>query len=475
MLTVTVLLVLSFLFLSDPTITIEFKGDDISDLFPLPAERVQVSKLSTDYKASGNFLVVLNYYEQLTCATRNLLMIGYVAQNLGAKLVIPFLLRSRFYGIPELIADSEISGEFLPLDTVFDLERLNETMHSQSGTYLVKFENFIHYAPREIVIVDQIRGYAIDGELTLDNQKLTAIYNFMNRTSTKGFDCTNNVPGDHWFIKRVHLMLRRYTRLLEAEEFKISEYICISATVDISTTEIKYLIGTEPRTILFTQYRGCAYRSCNELSPKVSGNSYRNRIIYHSNNLKFVPPLIGSLFNSTIKQTALQYLKILLIGRPFISIHIRIEKLQRVNRVFNKQTECCLHLLKSLILVFREQYADRIMMITDMSEYGSDSCTNFDCIKYIRKFKQSLTNMGLIPYNFNPEVTGNSRSSAFASLVEMHMLSMGDRLVVMGAGSFKYGIIAEFLNSNPSNKVYHICTDRGNVLNEFSHLGKDCS
>jgi len=451
-----------------------FEDDDISDLFPLPAERVQASNPSTDYKASGNFLVVLNYYEQLTCATRNLLMVGYVAQNLDAKLVTPFLLHSRLYGIPDLITNAEIPGEFLPLETVFDIGKLNETIHTNSGSYLVDFENFIRFAPREIAIVDQIRDFAIGRDVTLGNQYLRAIYKMMNRTKTKAFDCTNHVPGDHWFINRIHLMLRRYTRLFGAEEFKISEYICISTTVDITTTEIKYVIGSEPRTVVFTQYRGCAYRSCNEQSTRIIGKSTRNRILYHS-NFKAALPKIGSLYNSTIKQTALQYLDTLQIrNRPFISLHIRIEKLQRVNLVFNKQTECCLHLLKSLILVFREQYVDRIMMITDMGEYGSDSCTDLDCIKYIRKFQQSLTSMGLVSYNFIPEVTSNIRSSAFASLVEMHMLAMGDRLIVMGAGSFKYGIITQFSTSNPSSKVYHICTDQGNILNEFSHLEGDC-
>jgi len=450
-----------------------FEDDDISDLFPLPAGRVQTSNSITDYKASGNFLVVLNYYEQLTCATRNLLMAGYVAQNLDAKLVIPFLLHSRLYGIPELITVHEIPGEFLPLETIFDIDKLNETMHTNSGSYLVNFENFIRFAPREIAIVDQIRGFAIGRDLTLDNQYLRAIYKMMNRTKTKAFDCTSHVPEDHWFIKRTHLMLRRYTRLFGAEEFKISEYICISTTVDISTTEIKYVIGSEPRTVVFTQYRGCAYRDCNERSPRIIGKSTRNRILYHS-NFKTALPKIGSLYNSTIQQTALQYLKILQISSPFISLHIRIEKLQRVNRVFNKKTECCLHLLKSLILVFREQYVDRIVMITDMGEYGSDSCTDFNCTKYIRKFQQSLTSMGLVSYNFIPEVTSSIRNSAFASLVEMHMLAMGDRLIVMGAGSFKYGAITHFLTSNPSTKVYHICTDQGNILNEFSHLEGDC-
>ncbi|XP_065912394.1 uncharacterized protein [Dysidea avara] len=456
---------------------ITFEDDDISDLFPLSTERFQASKANTDYRASGNFLVVLNYYEQLTCAIRNLLVFGYVAQNLGAKLVSPYLLHSRLYGIPDLIGKAEIPGEFLPLETVFDVDKLNETLNFNSGSCLVNFENFIRYAPREITIVDQVRGHAVGRDLTLDNKHLRAIYNMMNQTKTKAYDCTSHIPWDHWFIQRTHLMLRKYARLFDVQEFKISEYICISTTVDVTTTEIKYLIGPEPRTIVFTQYRGCAYRSCNERSPHTINQPTRNRILYHSNNFKPAPPnqIINSLYKSAIKQTALQYLQIIQIDDPFISLHIRIEKLQRVNRVFNKQTECCLQLLQSLIEVLRKQYVDRIMMITDMGEYGSDSCSDLYCIKYVRKFRQRLTTMELEPYSFNPELTNSSKSSAFASLVEMHMLAMGDRLVVMGAGSFKYQVITQFSISNPSNKVYHICTDQGNILNEFSHLGKDCS
>jgi len=473
-----IFVLLCFPIASTPTDKMLFERDDISDLVALPAENVQASTAKTNYKASGNFLLVLNYYEQISCATRNLLLMGHVAQNLAAKLVAPFLLRSRFYGVPDLIPSTEIPGEFLPLETVFDLGKLNETLNSYSGSYLVDFENFIHYAPREIVIVDQLRGYFTEREFKLDELQLTRIYNMMKQTKIKAFDCANFVKWNHSFFNKTHLMLRRHARLFGKEEFRIIEYICILADEDVTTSDIKFLIGTEPRTIVFTEYRGCTYNTCNTLSPaRTIGVTQRNRILYHSNNLKSIPPtkLIISLYNAAIKQTALQFLQRMQIGDPFVSLHIRIEKLQRIDQVFNKHTKCCLNILQKLLSELRKQYVDRVLMITDMSEFGSDSCADLNCLKYVRKFRESLSRMGLVQRSFDPLVTNSSKSSAFASLVEMHILAMGDHLIVMGAGSFKYQVITQFSKSSPSNKVYHVCTDQGNVLNEFSHMVEDCS
>lgn len=433
---------------------------------------------STNVTSSGSsFFMSLSYFEQLTCATRNLLSAGNVAQNLGAKVVMPFLLRSRLYGIPDLLPDKEVPDVFFPLHTVYDIAQLNTTFHFLSNTYLVDFDNFLYNGPREIVVVDFIHTRVAPKELSLSPKSIAQINHMMIFYSHNIFDCTSIVfRHKQSLLEKLKLMLRISTRHLGVKEFVIHKYICINPLVDVTTDELKKVIGPGLHTVVFTQWRGCAYHSCDITARRNISSSFRNRFLYRSNHTKSKPHVKDVVLplSSTIKITATQYLQKINLSSPFISVHIRIEKLSRVNDKINGHSVCCLGILDSLLKSLKWKYFNRTLLITDIAEYGSDACYDKVCLPHSRKVKGILKTMGLTQHSFKPNVVGSSKNSGFASLVEMHMLSMGDRLVVMGQGSFKHQIITNFLNSNPANKLYHICTEDGNVLNEFSKLNRDC-
>jgi len=425
----------------------------------------------------SSFFISLSYFEQLTCATRNLFSAGNVAQNLGAKVVLPFLLRSRLYGIPDLIPAKEEADIFLPLQTVYDIAQLNKTFHSLTNTYLADFEDFLYNAPREIVMFDYVHRHLAPKELSLSLRSISKITFLMNNHSFNVFDC-----GKHVFVHRqplledIGLMLRTFTRRLGVKEFVIKKYICINPSMDVTTDELKTFIGQDSRTILFTQWRGCAYHSCNV---KARGNivsSFRFRILFHTNHTKSIPYKSDIILpvNNIIASTASQYLYKINLISPFISIHIRIEKLSRVNNKIQGHTACCLEILNSLLNALKWKYFNKTLLITDVGEYGSDACYDKICLPHSRIVKGMLKTMGLVQHNFNPKVTNSIESAAFTSLVEKHMLALGSRLIVIGEGSFKHQIITHFLNLNPVDKLYHICTEDGNILNEFSNLNKDC-
>ena len=450
--------------------TLKFQSDDNYYSHDIFNSTVATSK-------GSSYFLSLSYFEQLSCATRNLLSAGNIAQNLGAKVVLPFLLRSRLYGIPDLLPDKEVPDIFYPLSTVYDIAQLNMTFHLLSNAYLVDFESFLFNAPREIVIVDFIHRRIAPKELSLNPKSISILYQYFMYSRSHIFDCTQLVfDQTQELIEKIKVMLRISTRRLGVKEFIIQKYICVDLSSDITTDQLKELIGPKPRTILFTQWRGCAYYSCDIKSRRNITSPFRNRILYHSNHSKSIPHVKDVILplSTTIKETAKQYLQKINLSYPFISVHIRIEKLSRVNNRINGHTVCCLSILDSLLKLLKSKYFDRTLLITDIGEYGSDACYDKVCLPHSRKVKGMLKTMGLRQLSFNPETFSSSKNPGFASLVEMHMLAMGDRLVVIGYGSFKHQIIANFLNFHPTNKLYHICTENGNVLNEFGKLDRDC-
>ena len=451
--------------------TLTFQSDDYHYSYDIFNSTIATSK-------GSSYFLSLSYFEQLTCATRNLLSAGNTAKNLGAKVVMPFLLRSRLYGIPDLLPDKEVPDIFYPLNTVYDIAQLNMTFHLLSNTYLVDFESFLINAPREIVMVDFIHRHIAPKELSLNPKSISEIYKYFMYLRNHIFDCTSLVfRRTQELIEKIKMMLRISTRRLGVKEFIVQKYICVDLSSDITTDQLKKLIGPEPRTIVFVQWRGCAYFSCNIVkSPRNITSPFRNRILYHSNHTKSTPHVKDVILplSATIKETAEQYLQKINLSYPFISVHIRIEKLSRVNDRINGHTVCCLRILDSLLNSLKSKYFDHTLLITDIGEYGSDACYDKVCLPHSRKVKGMLKTMGLKQLSFNPDTFNSSKNPGFASLVEMHMLAMGDRLVVIGYGSFKRQIISHFLNSHPADKLYHICTENGNVLNEFRKLDRDC-
>ena len=184
-------------------------------------------------------------------------------------------------------------------------------------------------------------------------------------------------------------------------------------------------------------------------------------------------------YNDTIKMNAAKFLESIKVPFPYISVHIRTEKLAQMNTQINGYTDCCLNMLDNLITLLKNKYpnVNSTIAITDVGKYGSMSCYgNKVCLKHAKYIQSRLTSMGLALVSFDPKVTGGSENSAYVSLVEMNMLAMGDLLIVMGKGSFKGRIISEFLQSNPISKVYHICTEHGNNLHNINPaLDKKCS
>ena len=106
-------------------------NSSISSIYKFQTIQSSISVSNSTISASelnncGSFVLALNYYEQLTCGTRNLFMLFQVVQNFDAKVVIPFLWTSSLRGIPnDLIYDPTTSTNYYPFSTVYNMHKLN--------------------------------------------------------------------------------------------------------------------------------------------------------------------------------------------------------------------------------------------------------------------------------------------------------------------------------------------------------------
>jgi len=107
-----------------------------------------------DQSANGySYLLVLYYFEQMNNALRNLLRLGPVAMNLDMRIVEPFVVHSRLYGLPDMLPAKEVTGTFYSLRTLFNINSINQSLYTYAGATLASFEDFVRYAPREVTVV----------------------------------------------------------------------------------------------------------------------------------------------------------------------------------------------------------------------------------------------------------------------------------------------------------------------------------
>ena len=100
-----------------------------------------------------SYILVLYYFEQMNNAMKNLLHLGPVAMNLDLKIVEPFVVHSRLYGLPGMLPSGEVTGKFYTLRTLFNIDSVNQSLYSYANATMAPFEEFIFNAPRDIVVV----------------------------------------------------------------------------------------------------------------------------------------------------------------------------------------------------------------------------------------------------------------------------------------------------------------------------------
>ena len=95
------------------------------------------------------YIVALNYYEQQTMATSNLLQLQCFASMLNVYVVQPLLKNSRL--ITPL--RKEKASSMLKMDSVFDMGKWRKYTENQGYAPLVIREEFIKHAPRRVILV----------------------------------------------------------------------------------------------------------------------------------------------------------------------------------------------------------------------------------------------------------------------------------------------------------------------------------
>ena len=457
---------------------------NLESIHLLPVQSsVTINDGQSPVKKIKGYLLALYVLEQLTMSSAHYISLLNLAHSWKLTGVEPTICRSRMYGLPgisSLCSQQHNASKFEAINSVeveysrlYNLSHLNGELnkclnkvdashHSQqecdpsdpsSCKVIESLDNFIQLSHRDIVLVHFVRG--IGGSAS----RMT----FLPPDVMQRFGERVTFPVGNPIVNCTQLA--RETGLTGAIEqmlnklaskwpvFVVKRAICIDidrTKQGLDATHLKNAIfqSVPNVSVVFTKWqnRGVIGQGSDILSKcKVSP-------IHHS----------GEVITASKR-----FLSSMSIKRPFLSVHLRLERLYQCEDLIPGYTNCCVERLSSLLSKVLHKYRINkkdVLIIKDYGQYGTDSCTykrkyvaHSICMNLTKDFFTNLQKYGYRASEFLPAAfDGVPDNSAFVSLVEARATLSGGVLITGGFGSYQGTVIKQFIGvDNPAVSFKH--------------------
>ena len=428
---------------------------------------------SVSMKRRG-YMFPLRLPEQLTMATAHFHQFQNLVNDWGFTGVEPFAYGSTMFGLKSL--HPSFPNRSVPLSTLFNASIHNDYLSKcmkrepdpETG-YPVLFEptrEFLRRSYRKIVFVYFAAHYHLDQAVNNEMTRKT-VEREINRQNSTFMDCSS-AARTHGMSKRVEDLLAKEIAIEkqikstteplpnDLEAFKVTQAFCVKNGNKISLRDLRDFVLVHIH--------------------KEGGARIEVSIIFISWQGRFTHPLVDSDVNNYINlcripfsepfhsdyilKTTERYLNSLdLHGQPYISVHIRFEKLfyfvfEHGRASMDGFVNCCMNRLNMVLSAVAEKFnitsQDNILVNWDYSPYGSMEYPIRDTVQVARKHLKKVNGR---PVYFDPKKFGVTAEHNIVSLVEMNALLKGNALVTVGGGSYQHTIAQTFLehHRNPDD------------------------
>ena len=439
----------------------------------------------SDIMNKDSYLLVLYYFEQMNSAISNLFHLGPIAMNLDLKIVEPFVVHSRLYGLPDMLPAGEVTGSFYSLRTLFNIDSISQSLNTYANASLASFQDFVLYAPRDIVVVYFIHNEHPRPRTFRLSYRYLRMLKLVSESETPVIDCTDEIFYEEQIYGGLLGTLLNITIKYGAVNFRIVKFICVAGERDATTDQLRKQIGLEKKTVIFPEWRGCAYKHCNLEMRHKSATYTRTRLLYTLRGEKESPLNVSYDNSNVVMETANLFIKNLnLTNKPYVSVYMRIEKLLKTNNTFRidkNYLKCCTSTLQKLLAGIKKRYKiSNVLLTTDLGRYGSDACPG-DCQLVGAQILKGVEKTNKIKvFDYDPSRTPQKiDNGGFAAMVEIEMLARAKRIITVGPGLFKEQVTRLYqkrnVDPNMPVSVYAICKELSlNALYDFNNLPSHC-
>ena len=445
---------------------------------------LQPNSFKRDLSLKGSsYLMALSYHDQFTTALKyEMLSLANVAADWGLKMVEPFVVNSRMYGLKnEKILpaiDRKQIANAIPLGSLINIKSF---FLNCSEVEMTPFEEFRLQVPEEVILIyDATQDSTPPRDISMTtNRNLRRMMKMRLRAAGEGImDCTA------WFKDTYSSKQTFLTRLESSLQFngrnpKVVKVICFDEKALLTTgnfkSHISSLVALQNTLVVFLNWRGCFIFDCSVQAyqkweqsgecpacPEKGPNIHRYRLITNSSLTGYAYCTERPIPHS--KETiniARRYLKMLKKSKPLIGIHLRTERL--LSNGLN--LHCLGNLLNNAVFRFFQlsngvpkTKSDHLLVVSDYNPRGSDLCQEKKCTGVLKYLYRNFHNQWKVNVTtFRPELTGSPDHNGYAAAVEMNMLLNSDYLILVGHGNFQDQLAAHFLtNGKPSSHLLWI-------------------
>ena len=449
-----------------------------------PQKLAPVSTLTaTDRQHS--YVLAVRYAEQLTSGIRNALQLGHLFKEHNSKLVEPFVLKSRLFGIPKLLAQADLSSRVKPLGSFLDFIEVSSKCYDIDEP--VSFRNFLETSTRELVLLHPVRSidHTRSGEFGsfIPKRRLEELHDCV-QMNNHVCECQDMLKE---FKTAVEESLNSY--IVDDAPFTVRFVICFDADQVMTLNSLLETVHVDtPLSYLFTFWYGTACKkspptlqptnssseapgssdAASTVTANLCTSTHRTHIVPWR-DLPSKCSKTGSITDSflsvdfvsrNIKDLATAFLEDqqLLSPEKMVAIHYRTEWLALKSQ---ETINCCLKEVRRLfdgLFMEVDIQLDNSILITDTGPYGSQSCSKTCAILARVMLKSLKSDHKLTPVYFDPVDYGGSKDSLVAALVEYISLTRGKYLVLIGGGKFQRSILTSALQGTNLKRVYSVCS-----------------
>ena len=420
--------------------------------------------------------------------------LGALASDWGTQMVEPFVTKSFIFGlqniVPPVFAKVD-KKQTIRLFELYDSTEVNKVIHAgvSPNVTMVDLETFLADASRDVTV------FHFRGRSNTQTERIFALDDHDSHLLESAFpkDKTESV------LECLSMKLQSIKNLIDSIEtelntrvkksrlgtigsppnmthFKVKRVLCLDPHSVYRSDTLQKHIPAE-NTVIFTNWRGCGLKKCfftNDIDDDKQTPEWKEPFRYAIRTRTRVNQQLKvqhQLHHLSIEKTAKHYLNYLQYKHPFISVHVRSERVVRIAKERAKDPvpyiNYCLKNLSAILNnltqeTFSEQDNDkhRILLVTDVgSNFGTSTCRGRRCQRTdTDKVTSRLHELGLYEQFYDPKVYNGVQNSGYVSLVEMHMLASADKLVLVGFGGFQAILESLFLShGHHSEDVFHIC------------------
>ena len=443
--------------IEDSVTTVQLEGPNnitTSPSAPTTAAETYQSRLpphnyTLTHAPTSGYILIVAYREQLESAVWDMYQLLCLAVEWNMKLVEPFLMDS-YFGVPK----SQPGEAIFRFRDLYNMTAVNEQLRECThAAYLpiASYEEFAAQSYAGVWLLDFMRA---ECSAIARRREGEVIESRINALSSK-------VSGNgNLHISEVHCVNAK--KVIHFKDLPSSLGIPIPKprNPDADTNDTKKAHTNQQVGIVFRDWTGIRNKP--------------DKFFYHDPDFHpFSCPHIHTLEHSrTVKAAAQLLFAHLRLTRPLLGIHIRLERVMKLDVEKPGTTEECLRKLMNTVKALKVKYSlrdDQVLALRDYGALGSQSCKRRSCNKIATHLQidAQLTALGLRLADYNPAVLQIPNHSGLASTVEKELISTSDYLLTVGWGSFQRSIRDRILKSHPEGgveRVYSLCSGDGDKL-----------